>query len=418
MRRLTVTTLLVLLLGQLNLIWATTQESKTNAGLQLTTQQWQQDLQYLAKELPRRHKNAFHTVSRAQFEKSVADLNSRIPNLQPHEIVVELMRLVASIGDAHTELSGFGVSFHRFPLSVFWFDKELRVTRISSAYKSALGARLVEVGDLRIEDVAARLDPLVPHENEFWVRFRAPGYMTYAEILRAVKVIPDSKTAPWTFEDAQGKRFALNIQTVEQSEKIEWLDVSDELPLYRQKPDEQFWFTYLADAQTIYLNFRGYRDEFDKHADELLTAIKQYSPKRLVIDVRQNRGGDFTKVRKLLLPGLKQNPWFRKPGSLFIITGRATQSAAVVNTIDFRKEMNAMVVGEPTGGRPNGYSEHGDFKLPNSGLVVSYSSRYYKFQDQDTPAVVPDKLIEPMWDAYRAGHDPVMEWILAQPLPR
>jgi hypothetical protein len=77
-----------------------------------------------------------------------------------------------------------------------------------------------------------------------------------------------------------------------------------------------------------------------------------------------------------------------------------------------------MVVGEPTGGRPNGYSEHGDFELPNSKLVVSYSSRYYKFQDQDTPAVMPDKLIEPAWDSYRAGRDPVMDWILSQPLPK
>jgi hypothetical protein len=417
MRKIRLAALFVLLLGQLSAAFAIPQ-STNDVQLQLTPEQWQQDLQYLAKELPRRHKNAFHTVSRQQFEKAVAELNSQIPNLQPHEIVVGLMRIVASIGDAHTELSGFGGSFHRFPLNVFWFDKELRVTRIASAYKSAIGARVVQVGDLRIEDVAARLDPLIPHENEFWMRFRGPGYMTYAEILHAAKVIPDSKLAPWTFEDADGKRFSLNIQTVEPSKKIEWVDVSDELPLYRQRPDEQIWFTHLADAKTIYVNFRGYRDEFDRHAEELLAFIKQHPENRLVIDIRQNRGGDFTKVRKQLLPGLKQNSWWRKPGSLFIVTGRATQSAAVVNAIDFRKELKATVVGEPTGGRPNGYSEHGDFKLPNSQLVVSYSSRYYKFQDQDTTAVMPDKLIEPVWDAYRAGRDPVMEWILAQPLPR
>jgi hypothetical protein len=71
--------------------------------------------------------------------------------------------------------------------------------------------------------------------------------------------------------------------------------------LYRQKPEEQFWFTYLADAQTIYVNFRGYRDEFAKHADELLSSIKENSAKRLVIDVRQNRGGDFIKVPQTVI---------------------------------------------------------------------------------------------------------------------
>ena len=118
------------------------------------------------------------------------------------------------------------------------------------------------------------------------------------------------------------------------------------------------------------------------------------------------------------MPGLRENSNLRKPGGLFVITGRSTQSAAVVNTVDFRKEMNAIVVGEPTGGRPNGYSEHGEFQLPNSHFVVSYSSRYYKFQDQDTPAVMPDKLIEPDWQSYKAGRDPVMDWILAQTLPK
>lgn len=409
---------LVLLLGQVQIDSANPQAKKNEAELQLTTQQWQQDLQFLAKELPRRHKNAFHTVTREQFEKSIADLNSEIPKLQGHEVVVGMMRIVASIGDAHTEMAGFGNDFHRFPLNVYWFGQELHVTRIAAAYKRAVGARVVEVGGVRIEDVSARLDQLAAHENEYWVRLLDAGYMPFAEMLNALKVIPDLKSARWTFEDAAGEKFSLDIDALGSDQKIDWVAASNELPLYRQKPDQQFWFTQLADSQTIYVNFRGYQESFDKHAEELLSLISQHPPKRLVIDVRQNRGGDFTKVRGQLLPGLKRNPLFRKPGSLFIITGRATQSAAVVNAIDFRKEMNAVVVGEPTGGRPNGYSEHGDFRLPNSHLLISYSSRYYKFQDQDSPAVMPDKLIEPAWDAYRAGRDPVMEWILAQPLPK
>jgi hypothetical protein len=417
MRKIKPAALIVLLLGQLNFVFASTQ-AKNDVQLELTAQQWQQDLQYLAKELPRRHKNAFHTVSREQFEKSVADLNTRIPNLQPHEIIVGLMSIVASVSDAHTELSGFGSGFHRFPLNFYWFGKELRVTRIASAYKRGAGARVVQIGDVPIDEVTRRIDQLIAHENDYWVRLLDAGFGTYAEILHALKIIPDLKDARWTFEDSEGARFSLDLQTVVQDAKIDWVSASPELPLYRQRPDEQFWFTYLPEAQTIYVNFRGYRDAFDRHADELLASIKENSPRRLVIDVRQNRGGDFTKVRGRLMPGLKQNSLLLKPGGLFIITGRATQSAAVVNTVDFRKEMNAIVVGEPTGGRPNGYSEHGEFKLPNSHLVVSYSSRYYKFQDQDTPAVMPDKLIEPDWQNYKAGRDPVMEWILAQPLAK
>ena len=59
---------------------------------------------------------------------------------------------------------------------------------------------------------------------------------------------------------------------------------------------------------------------------------------------------------------------------------------------------------------------HDHLTLPNSRLQVSYSTRYYKLQDQDTPGLMPDKLIEPSWETYPSGRDPGMEWILAQPI--
>ena len=73
------------------------------------------------------------------------------------------------------------------------------------------------------------------------------------------------------------------------------------------------------------------------------------------------------------------------------------------NATDFRRETNAILVGNQQVQRPNGYQETYLFVLPNSQLSVSCSTRFYRFQDEDTPAVTPDKLIEPGWDAYQAG---------------
>jgi len=88
-----------------------------------------------------------------------------------------------------------------------------------------------------------------------------------------------------------------------------------------------------------------------------------------------------------------------------------------VNAIDFRKETNAILVGEPIGERPNSYSENDEMTLPRSKLVVSYSTRYYKFVDEDVPAVLPDQRIDADWPAFLAGRDPVMEWILSPARP-
>ena len=146
---------------------------------------------------------------------------------------------------------------------------------------------------------------------------------------------------------------------------------------------------------------------------ELGNLIDQSAARRVVIDLRRNEGGDFTLVRRFMLPVLRG-----RPSRVYGIIGPGTFSAAMVNSLDLRSELKATLVGEPTGARPNSYSEHGDFTLPNSGLRVSYSTRYYRFGADSDTAVEPDRRIEPTWQDFRSGRDPVLDWILAQPGPR
>lgn len=176
----------------------------------------------------------------------------------------------------------------------------------------------------------------------------------------------------------------------------------------------------MPEAQTVYLNLKSYPDAetFKRVSAETFKLIDSSGAKRLVIDVRQSNGGDFFKFRSHILKELKNRPAFRKPNSLFIIIGRGTISAAMVNAIETRDEIKAILVGEPSGSKPNSYSENDELTLPNSRLKVSYSTKYYKFQDKDTPSLMPDKLIEPVWELYTAGRDSAMEWILTQPLPK
>jgi hypothetical protein len=255
--------------------------SSTGIAQELTPDQWRQDLNYLAKELPKRHKNAFHTVTRERFDAAVHELDLAIPNLQSHEVVVGMMRLVAMVGDAHTELSGVGDNFRRFPLNVYWFANELRVTRIASRYKEAAGAKVIKIGETGVIEANARLAQLAPHENTYWLRLLSASFAPYAEILHALKLIPDLQHGSWTFEDDSGKQFTLQLETIKTGDPVEWISASPQLPLYRQKSDEQFWSTYLRDSQTVYVNFRGYRDKFDEHAQELLNLVKEKSPQRL-----------------------------------------------------------------------------------------------------------------------------------------
>lgn len=74
--------------------------------------------------------------------------------------------------------------------------------------------------------------------------------------------------------------------------------------------------------------------------------------------------------------------------------------------------LNAKIVGEPTGSNPTGYQDMGQFKLPNSGMIVTYSKRLFRFQEKITQGVQPDVLIEYDWESYSKGKDNMMQWII------
>jgi hypothetical protein len=196
-----------------------------------------------------------------------------------------------------------------------------------------------------------------------------------------------------------------------------WLMASgEEPPLYLRRLNERWWTEFLPDSQTVYFSFSGYpqETEFRDRAEALGRLLDESHARRLIIDLRRNQGGDLDRFRRLLLPMLKSSAAINRKGGLYVITGPGTFSAAAVNALDLRNEANAILAGRPTGIRPNHFGEHREFRLPNSGLLVSYSTQFHRFAADIDSAVVPDRQIEPTWEEFRVGRDPVMEWIVSR----
>jgi hypothetical protein len=96
-----------------------------------------------------------------------------------------------------------------------------------------------------------------------------------------------------------------------------------------------------------------------------------------------------------------------------VLIDQDTFSAAMANAAQFRYDTRALLVGQEIGERPNSYQEPRQFLLPNTGLVVRYSTRYYAFVPSGPNEILPDHLITPTWEQFRAGEDPVLAWTLA-----
>ncbi len=402
---------------ELNKIGEATPESEFAYVLTQSKEKWREDLHFIATELPKKHKNAFHRVTPEQFEKAVLDLDQQIPNLDDRNIIFGFARLFTMIGDGHTNID-WPSAFESVPVRFFWFGKELRVFRADKRYAHLVEGQLVKIGGVSVEEILKINQAYISQGETPQFILGANAYqISFPALLNAIGVSESIDSALYEFIDTKGKRKSLELKTVSKNEKLEWVYPSTQLPLWLQNRDKDLFFKYLPKAETVYVQFQSYprRKEFKKFSDELFAFIDKNKVKKLVFDLRLNGGGDFTRGQDYFINPLKERKSLIEKGKLFVLAGRWTYSAGMSNTAHFRNEFGAIIVGEPTGARPNGYQENRNFRLPNSHLDFSVSTLLYKFSEQDTEGLIPDKLIEPDWKSFQQGRDTALEWILAYP---
>lgn len=305
----------------------------------------------------------------------------------------------------------------RYPLELAWFGDELRIVVAAISHDVTLGSRVIGIGGVSVDSVMTLVSQLVPRgENDGRTRLTATLLLTSPLALHGLGFSPTSQRAAFDLVTAAGDSVTEMVAAANLRDVSDWRLATEQPPLWLRRLRESWWIDLIPDTKTIYLSFSAYPpvSEFRQRTLDLGRQLDQSGARRLIMDFRRNGGGDFTLFRNVALPVLRS--WRESGGRIYVITGPGTFSAAMVNALDLRNELDATLVGEPTGARPNSYSEHGEFTPPSSGLRVSYSTRYYRFGADSATAVHPDQRIEPAWQDFRSGRDPVLGWILAQPI--
>lgn len=386
-----------------------------NARLDLTPSQWREDLAALAHELPLRHANAFSTLSRTAFDAEVAELDGRIANASGDEMFVGLQKIAKSIGDGHT---GVVAPKDRrvMPLKIERFGRDFRIVASGPGLERAFGTRLIKIAGLPIGDVWQRVMTLTSSDELDELRAgEALIYLTRGYALHGLGVSAERGHAVYTLEDDTGHAFDVDVAGLPAGQSVDLKAPGGANAPRLMHKDATFTCSTPANSSAVYCVWRGYQD-LDKFSKQMFALIDKSHSQKLIIDMRDNGGGDNTIGYSEVIKPLLARPDLNRKGHLYILVGAQTFSAAMNNAAQFQDETNAILVGETIGERPNSYQEPRQFRLPNSHLIVRASTLYYTFRKKGENAVRPDKEIIPTWDDVKAGRDPVLDCALAQPV--
>lgn len=380
----------------------------------LTTEQWIHDIRELKLQIEKNHIDPFNHISKATWDKKFQGLESELPKLSYQQIVTRLIALAASVGDGHTNARPYE-ALSRYPITMQWFGDELRIIRIAHDKKEALGARVLKIGNLKIMEAHEKMKQLIPmHESPTFVLGWSEYLLSFDEILVGAGV---KKAGPLSLlvKQDNGKELLVTLLAPSKSDKVEQEWVYNPLPLYLSKSEQSPYYEWLPGAnKVLYFNFERY-PEWDKmraFGMGLIQLIKGNEVDKLIVDVRENGGGDFKKGMRLIEE--LQKTYLNTLGKVYVIIGRNTFSAGMSNAAHFKTMLKATLVGETTGARPVGYQENYGFTLSNSQIPASCATKHYEFLDKDTDGIIPDVEILPDFHLYKKGRDAAIEWIVRQ----
>lgn len=383
---------------------------------------WAQDLDCLATQLVYLHAGAFHTVSRERFDAEVERLRAALPTLDDRQIIARFAQIAALIDDGHTYAAVHeSPLIHLFPLELRWYGEALIVTSAQAEDQHAVGAAVVYIGDMPIAEAVEAVTPFISADNAYHFKGRSPHFLVTPAVLYAAGVLPSPERATYTLL-RDGETFTLTVNAVQSTARPALIGLYEALeitpPLSQQHRDQHYWYTFLDDNRTLYVQYNVCQDDptqpFAAFVAEMFASADAHAVQRVVVDLRYNSGG-ASRLFAPFIQEIRRRPALNTEDGLRVLIGRGTFSSAMQNAIQLRRETNATLMGEPTGGQPNGYGEVRSFTLPNSRLRIQYSTAYFRnLPGSRADAVTPDVWVETLAAAALAGEDSVLAAALGQ----
>ncbi|BBN82769.1 hypothetical protein PA25_27540 [Pseudoalteromonas sp. A25] len=384
---------------------------------------WRSDLAYLYAEIQRLHVNPFHSISQADFKAQVDALHKRIPQLSDEQIVFGFMQLIGLLDNGHNILIpawGAHGNFAQLPVQFYLFNDGLYIVAASDEYQHLIGSKVERFGDVSVANAIELVGNINARDNQMQQSWLAPYYLSLVPVLQGLDIVPAEQAVTLTLrkQDEQftvtPKARAMRFTGFPKLPKLR----SSELPTYLKHNEIPYWHEYFAEQGLLYVQVNDVRNRKDMSLAEFSTQLRDIiiskDIKHLVLDLRHNSGGNGS-ITPPLIALTAFFEMYKPQGKLFVMVGRNTFSAGHDILVKVQAITTPIIVGEPSGTRPNTIGESGWFNLPYSRQHGLLSSQFHQTSAPEDHRiwVAPDLPIELSADDYFAAKDPALAAIFS-----
>jgi C-terminal processing protease CtpA/Prc len=182
--------------------------------------------------------------------------------------------------------------------------------------------------------------------------------------------------------------------------------ITARVPAYIARRNAALWATTLAFGRVYYLGYNAVTVDTYPAAQRLLKAAKSRKLRAVVVDMRNNGGGNNLTYHPLVSAIQRVGRTKR----VVVLISRVTFSAAENFITELESAGKPIFVGEPSGGSPNLYGDSVPTLLPASGVVLHVAHIYWELSRPDDGRLATEpRVAVPLSSAsFFAGRDPVL----------
>ncbi len=409
-------------------------ESELEAELTEREKNWRGDFSYFKRHYVMYHPDPFYYVSEEELDWQLEQLAQKVLELSDNDIFFELQKIVAGLGDNHTALiMPERITAELLPIGVGYFGEKLCLLGYYEPYSQFepyLLHEIVSINGVDIKYLQKKAESIIYPANHWNSKTAFEEYLQYPAFLNWASCDYQEGYTIELLDDAQ-KVVSLEVPVITQTNvtgKAIKPENWDKVPLHKRETYVDYFET--AKGGYVYLCLYNIMYDDDELYHRLMqkaaSLLAEHPGSKLVIDLRRDFGGWQEAVAAIRkdIPLLKENYL----PQTYVVTGGDTISAAIAVLLNFKQEMNAVHVGEPTGQFTSCWGFHYPITktMPSSQISFEIANLFSEYDPENTyydeggklypweNTVLPDVYISQDVEDVKAGKDSVIEWIMEQ----